>query len=223
MAPQDSYEPPLASTVADRLKSARRRRFVGRAAEVELFLGALALPEPPFSVLWIHGPGGVGKTTLLGALADAATDAGVGPVSLDLRAIEPSLPAFLAELGRAAGLPAEASPQEALAGRVPAVLLLDTFEAAVGLEDWLREEFVPALPVRALVVVAARNGTSGWGRSRRASCRASSRARAGPGSKRTTAGIGRRRYTTSAPEPAGRVPRAAHGRRCCSPSWPCWP
>ena len=77
IARQDSYEPPLASTVADRLKSARRRRFVGRAAELELFVGALAASEPPFSVLWIHGPGGVGKTALLGAFAEAAADAGV--------------------------------------------------------------------------------------------------------------------------------------------------
>ena len=105
IARQDSYERPLASTVADRLKSARRRRFVGRTAELELFVAALAAPEPPFSVLWIHGPGGVGKTALLSTLAEAAADAGVGVVSLDLRAIEPSPPAFMAELGRALGMP----------------------------------------------------------------------------------------------------------------------
>jgi hypothetical protein len=170
IARHDSYERPLASTVADRLKSARRRRFVGRAAELELFVAALAAPEPPFSVLWIHGPGGVGKTALLGTLAEAAADAGVGVVSLDLRAIDPSPPAFMAELGRALGLPPEASLPEALAGREPVVLLLDTFEAAVGLEDWLREQFVPALPACALVVVAGRSGPGepwrrdpGWG------------------------------------------------------------
>src|SRR3954447_3338085 len=103
IARQESYGPPVAATVADRLKRARRRRFVGRAAELELFLGALAAPEPPFSVLWIYGPGGVGKTALLTALAEGAADAGVGAVSLDLRAIEPSPPAFMAELGRGAG------------------------------------------------------------------------------------------------------------------------
>jgi hypothetical protein len=165
VARQDPYEPPPASTVADRLKRARRRRFVGRAAELELFRGALDASEPPFSVLWLHGPGGVGKTALLGAFAEVAEDVGVGVVSLDLRTIEPSPPAFMAELGRAAGLPAEA-----LGGGEPVVLLLDTFEAAVGLEDWLREQFVPALPARALVVVAGRNGPGaawrrdpGWG------------------------------------------------------------
>jgi hypothetical protein len=148
------HEPPPASTVADRLKRARQRRFVGRTAELELFFGALAAPEPPFSVLWIYGPGGVGKTALLGALAEGAADAGVGTVSLDLRAIEPSPPAFMAELGRARGLSGEA----ALAGGEPVVLLLDTFEAAVGLEDWVREQFLPALPACALVVVAGRTG-----------------------------------------------------------------
>jgi hypothetical protein len=165
IARQASFEPPLALTVADRLKSARRRRFVGRAAELELFLGALTESEPPFTVLWIYGPGGVGKTALLDAFADAAAGAGVGVVSLDLRGMEPSPPAFMAELGRAIGLPAEASPREALAGRERAVLLLDTFEAAVGLEAWLREEFVPALPACALVVVAGRKGPGGaWRR-----------------------------------------------------------
>ena len=66
--------------------------------------------------------------------------------------------------------PAEASSQDALAHREPAALLLDTFEAALGLEDWLREQFVPSLPACALVVVAARNGPGaawrrdpGWG------------------------------------------------------------
>jgi chromosomal replication initiation ATPase DnaA len=157
IARPESYEPPPAPTVADRLKSARRRRFVGRAAELELFLAALEAPEPPFSVLWIHGPGGVGKTALLGALGEAAADAGVDVVSLDLRAVEPSPAAFMAELARAADLPEETPLLEALASREP-VLLLDTFEAAVGLEDWLREQFVPGLPACALVVVAGRDG-----------------------------------------------------------------
>ncbi len=167
---QDSFEPPPASTVADRLKSARRRRFVGRAAELELFLGALAASEPQFSVLWICGPGGVGKTALMRALGEAAADADVPVVNLDVRTIEPSPPAFMAEFARALGLRAEASAREALAGGEPAVLLLDTFEAAGGLEDWLREQFVPALPARSLVVVAGRNAPGrawrqdpGWG------------------------------------------------------------
>src|SRR4051794_19099004 len=101
VARQDSSEPPVAATVADRLRSARRRRFVGRAAELGLSAGALAGWDPPFSVLWLHGPGGVGKTALLGAFAEAAGDVGVAVVRLDLRVIEPSPPALMAEIGRA--------------------------------------------------------------------------------------------------------------------------
>ena len=133
------------ATVADRLRGARRRGFVGRAAELELFGAALEAPEPPFSVLWICGPGGVGKTTLLAALAEAARAAGRAPVLFDLRGIEPSPPAFTAELARASGLDADRP-----------VLLLDTFETAGALEDWLREELVPGLPAGALVVIAGR-------------------------------------------------------------------
>lgn len=142
------------STVADRLRGARRRGFVGRAAELELFRAALEAPEPPFSVLWICGPGGVGKTTLLGALADAARAVRRSPVLLDLRGIEPSPPSFTAELARASGLDAERP-----------VLLLDTFETAGALEDWLREELVPGLPAGALVVIAGRARPAGaWRR-----------------------------------------------------------
>jgi hypothetical protein len=137
-----------AGTVADRLRGARRRRFVGRTAELELFRTALAAPEPPFSVLWLHGLGGVGKTALLTALADEATAAGRPPVQLDMRAIEPSPSAFRAACGSALGSARRA------------VLLVDTFETATALEDWLREELVPQLPARAIVVIAGRSPPS---------------------------------------------------------------
>ena len=135
-------------TVADRLRGARRAGFVGREAELELFRAAIDAPEPPFSVLWVHAPGGVGKTTLLSAFAEAAEDRGRAPVRLDLRAVEPSPPAFLAELDRATG--------GGLADWERPVLLLDTFESASALEGWLRESFVPGLPAGALMVVAGR-------------------------------------------------------------------
>src|SRR5262245_20308582 len=51
--------------IADRLASERRRRFVGREREIALFRSALLADVPPFVVLHVNGPGGVGKTTLL--------------------------------------------------------------------------------------------------------------------------------------------------------------
>ena len=136
-------------TVEDRLRGARRAGFVGREAELELFRSALDAPEPPFSVLWVQGPGGVGKTSLLSALAAEAEARGCAPVRLDLRRVEPSPPAFLVELERVAGGTLERWERP--------VLLLDTFEAASALEGWLRESFLPGLPAGTLAVIAGRS------------------------------------------------------------------
>ena len=46
--------------VSDRLSAARRRHFVGRAVERDLFRDALAADELPFLALYVYGPGGVG-------------------------------------------------------------------------------------------------------------------------------------------------------------------
>ena len=137
---------------------------MGRTAELELFSGALEDPEA-FSVLWVHGPGGVGKTALLAAMADAAGDAGLDAIRLDMRSIDPAPPAVAAELAEAVGRPAGAGAADALAGSERLVLLLDTFELALGLEDWLREDFIPALPAGALTVIAGRaRPGEGWRR-----------------------------------------------------------
>jgi len=45
--------------IADRLAAARRAGFIGREAEKAAFRSALAAHPPPFTVLHIHGPGGV--------------------------------------------------------------------------------------------------------------------------------------------------------------------
>ncbi|MCV5084955.1 ATP-binding protein, partial [Escherichia coli] len=63
------------STLRERLLSARRRRFVGRESEKAL-LGELLRPESPFLLLHVYGPGGVGKTTLLGEFAALALEHG---------------------------------------------------------------------------------------------------------------------------------------------------
>jgi hypothetical protein len=128
--------------LADRLREARRRRFVGRAAELELFETALEASPPPFAVLFVHGPGGVGKSALLRTLGEAAEQAGVPVTHVDMRAIAPSPPAFIAAAG-------------AREGRQ--VLLLDTYETAGAIDGWLRERFLPGLHSDAIVVIAGRD------------------------------------------------------------------
>jgi hypothetical protein len=143
------------ATIADRLRRARRGRFVGRDAELELVRGALEAPEPDFALLFVHGPGGVGKSALLRATEDMARDVGARPVRLDLRVLEPSPPRLCAAIAGALG----ADEDDVRAGRLGPgrhVLLLDAYETAGPLDAWLREQLVPALPAGTLVVLAGR-------------------------------------------------------------------
>ncbi|HRI55759.1 MAG TPA: ATP-binding protein, partial [Anaerolineae bacterium] len=78
------------SRLADRLSAARHNRFIGRAAELALFQSALDADELPFYLLLVHGPGGVGKTSLLGQFSQLAEQAGAAVWRLDARNFEPT-------------------------------------------------------------------------------------------------------------------------------------
>ena len=149
------------STLARRLRGARRRRFVGRDGELELFRAGLEVPAgPDWAVLWIHGPGGVGKTALLGVLEEDAEAAGVPARRLDLRAVELSPAGFWSALAPLLGAD---DPEAALAAPGRRVLLLDTYETAAGFDAWIREQFVPGLGEDTLVVIAGREPPGrGW-------------------------------------------------------------
>lgn len=150
-------------SLAQRLLAGRRRRFVGRTSEKELFESMLNSPEPAFILLYIHGPGGIGKTTLLAEFASTAQELGSTPVVLDGRNIDPSPEGFLLALRLVLGLDATAAPLQALAALQRPVLLLDTYETLNPLDGWLREQFFPQLPGNTLVVMAGRHSLSpGW-------------------------------------------------------------
>ena len=59
----------MPDTLAERVAAQRRREFVGRAEEVAA-LRALLEGATDGAVLFVFGPGGVGKTTLLGRYAE---------------------------------------------------------------------------------------------------------------------------------------------------------
>jgi len=94
----------MPNRLADRLSAARQRRFVGRAAEQALFQSALAAPEMPFQVLYVFGPGGVGKTTLLNAFESEGEQAKVRVLRIDARNVEPSPDTFVGALRLALNL-----------------------------------------------------------------------------------------------------------------------
>jgi hypothetical protein len=155
-------------TLAERLRSARSRSFVGRTQELDLFRAALTVPMPPtFSLLWLHGPGGIGKSTLLRRFADEAEAVGERPILVDARQLEVTPGGF----DRAVGATSDGTNSGGTnsggtnsgginSGGINSarlVLLVDTAEALRPLDAWLREEYLPRLPGSALIVLAGRD------------------------------------------------------------------
>ena len=142
------------STLARRLRGARRRRFVGRDGELELFRAGLEIPAgPDWAVLWIHGPGGVGKTALLGVLEEDAETAGVPAWRLDLRAVELSPAGFWSALAPLLGA---TTPRRRSPHPDGACCCSTPTSPRPASTAWIREQFVPGLGEDTLVVIAGR-------------------------------------------------------------------
>lgn len=145
-----------ADTLGDLLESRRQRRFVGRAAEVELVRSAVEAAESSFSVLHIHGPGGIGKTRLLDVCHGLAEKAGAAVLRLDGRHLFPSPEAILERLGSVLTVPDGDAPITEPPGARRVVILLDSYERLAVLDDWLRSRLLPRLPATTLTVLAGR-------------------------------------------------------------------
>ena len=134
---------PVRSLLAGRLRAAPEQACVGRGVERALFASALDGSEQGLAVLYLHGPPGIGKSTLLRQLADDATAAHRRVVPVCGRVVGASVAAFTE-----AASPALSDPR--------AVLMIDAFERCGQLEGWLREQFLPQLPEGVLVALAGR-------------------------------------------------------------------
>ena len=150
----------MPGTLADRIRAERQRQFVGRREELQLFEDVLTAPELPVVVLSIHGPGGVGKTTLLRQLESCTDRLGVHRVTLDTRVIQPNPEAFLGMLCMVTGTTDPQSAFSSLSKNGRGVLFLDTVEAIEPLDGWIRESLVPGLPSDILVVMLGRKRPS---------------------------------------------------------------
>jgi hypothetical protein len=144
-----------------RLRAARHSRFVGRSTESALFQSALAESALPFQVLFVFGPGGVGKTTLLQEFLYICERFDILAIYLDVRNIEPSPEAFLGALHQALSLTPQDSFFEAVGNDDRrSVILIDTYETFTPLDDWVREIFLTQLPSNTLIVLAGRRPPS---------------------------------------------------------------
>jgi hypothetical protein len=130
-------------TLATRLNASRMARFVGREAELQQFRAALA--DGDVAVLYLYGPGGIGKSSLLDVFGQLARESGATVVRIDARDIERSEYGLLRAFD-----PASIDASTRL------VLMLDTWELAAPIGEWLRERYLPLLPDDALVVISSR-------------------------------------------------------------------
>jgi hypothetical protein len=156
----------MTSSLSSQMQAARRRQFVGREDECALLQSAVESAELPFFVLYVFGPGGVGKTSLLRQFGTLANHWGAWSIYLDGRSVEPTSGGLVTALrsGVLAALPGAEIPEgnlsatwRALSGHEKrGVILIDTYESLNPLDAWLREEFLPTMPENVLLVLAGR-------------------------------------------------------------------
>ncbi|MEW2519459.1 hypothetical protein [Actinacidiphila alni] len=139
-----SPTPPPADSHGHALAARRRAVFTGRVAELRLLRELMLSERRACFVVWLHGMGGFGKSSLLHRFADEAAAHGRAVRTVDMRVTDATPEAFLAALA------AQGPPEEAQ------LLLIDSGEALGGLEQWLRDEFLPRTPSQLLVVVGSR-------------------------------------------------------------------
>ena len=145
----------MSATLAGRLRGSAAAQLVGRGRERERLSALLVRGSGP-AVVFVSGPGGIGKTTLVTATVD---DLDQRVVTLDGRHIEPTAPGFLTALAAELGSPPLTSATRAAAALADAdvsVLVVDSYERLNLLDGWLRNDLLPALPRGTTTVLVGR-------------------------------------------------------------------
>lgn len=130
------------ATLADRLAARDAQRFVGRERELAFFEQLLGGDAHP-NVVLVHGPGGIGKSTLLREVSRRAAARGWQPRLVEGRELAPAP----GELERTlSGVTEDSHP----------LVVFDTYERMAAVGGWLRQRLLPSLPEDALVVLSGR-------------------------------------------------------------------
>ena len=151
--------PEVLSRIGDRLEARASKRFVGRESELALLREAISPSPPNTPLFFVHGPGGIGKTTLIEHLRTEAVAGGIVFVRFDAAGASPEPNAIMAALGNALGLSNPAGTLEELVTgfwRDRSVLVVDSFEGLEPISGWVRDTLLPALPSQVAVILAGR-------------------------------------------------------------------
>ena len=150
-------------TIGEAVGALEARLFVGRDGDLRAFETWLSQDTDAPAILNVTGPGGIGKTSLLGAFARTAEARGRVVAWADGRDIVATPDAFLGAVAPGAGS-VDAAAREL--NRVKPLLVIDTFEELEELTRFLQLEFLPKLDTEVRVVVAGRyplgRGWSAW-------------------------------------------------------------
>lgn len=149
-------EPPR---IADRMRSAATRSFVGREQELERLERLLV--DDKSAVVFVHGIGGIGKSALLRALEPRLSARGLVVLRTNAQDIEPTPQGVLAALAAALGSSATTLSELGRAlfetGHSGVVWLVDEYDGLRLVDTWMRQSLLPSLPSKASVVFAGQS------------------------------------------------------------------
>ena len=132
----------MKATLGTRLSQRDSRRLVGRDSQLAVF-DELLLDDQLANVVLVHGPGGIGKSTLLREVARRAERLG--------------RPTTLVEGRELAPVPDALDPAvQAVTDQERPLLILDSYERMSAMGGYLRRDLLPTLPENTLVVIAGR-------------------------------------------------------------------
>jgi hypothetical protein len=106
---------------------------------------------------------GIGKSSLLEVFAARVRATGGRVVRIDCRTVEPTVQGLLTELSDALGEPlltVEEVGERLASFDERIVIALDTYEVFRLMDTWIRQVFIPSLPVNTRVAIASRNPPS---------------------------------------------------------------
>ena len=121
-------------TLGSRMSRRDEAAFVGRRPELG-FLDSLFVDDPPANVVLVHGPGGIGKSSLVRRVIQRGQEAGWTPLLVEGRDLPPVADALDDALARAHSFERP-------------LVVLDTYERMAALGGHLRRSVLPRAPRR---------------------------------------------------------------------------